>query len=194
MAGYPLTVTTREAAYVRVCLCGKNLYNKAVYPLNTEGYVNRANGKFSTSNTYRRTDYIPAAHLAGQRITLNFAPVDATNPGMAFYDAQKNYISGGAGNDILVPATAAYMIFSVAVGNATKDIQLELGSVVTDYEPYWFREEEGEEITLIGGTGYHTLYVEGEDGILEAVVSGRADPVFLIQHLTRAVTALGGSV
>lgn len=191
--GSPLTADA--GCYLSLHVCGKNLYDAGAYPLSIEGYVSRNTGKSSVSANYRRTDYIPAAHLGGQTVTLNYAPVDATYPGMAFYDAGKNYISGGSGRNISVPENAVFMIFSVTAENAKKDVQLELGSTATAYEPYRCSTDDGDEtVTMIAGEGRHVLYAEGEEGIVEIKVTGWADPVDLLERLTGAVKALGGSL
>ena len=68
-------------------------------------------------------------------------------------------------------------------------IQLELGGAATTYERY-----EGdtfapnEQITTI--KGINTLYTDSG----EITVSGKADPVKIIEKLTNAIIALGGNV
>ena len=126
-------------------ICGKNLYDAKTYPLNTDGYPYKTLGHFSTSANYKRTGFIPVAHLRGQTITLNYAP-SATNPGMAFYsylpdaanadDCKTAFCGGGSGANIVVPTNANYMCFCVDAKDAGKDIQIEIGSVSTTYETY----------------------------------------------------------
>lgn len=126
---------------------GKNLYNVAKYPLTSGFYINHKKGSCSASTSYACTTskvedgqanpaYIPIAGLAGKTITLNHTPGGA-NPGMAFYDVGRNYISGAKGEAVVVPDNAAYMAFSVPIAYADgSDVQIEIGEVSTEYEPY----------------------------------------------------------
>ena len=125
---------------------GKNLYNRNAYPLVRGRYIN-TNGKltgYSASTNYAGTEaYIPVNHLQGKQITLNHPPVEVNgnNPRMAFYTADNEdaMISGAGGNGYThtVPQNAVYMRFSVpkAYVDGTQ-IQIELGTMVTNYEAY----------------------------------------------------------
>lgn len=141
-------VGTIEFDAAEVTVCGKNLYDRETYPLDTDGYPyssTTATGTFSQSTSYKRTDFIPVAHLAGQTIVLSHSP-NATNPGMCFYthipnisdkDACKAACCGSTnGASIKVPDNAAYMVFCVKQEDATADVQIEIGNVTTTYEPY----------------------------------------------------------
>ena len=175
---------------VTVTGCGKNLYDAQTYGLNTEGYIAESNGGTSNSTNYRRTDYIPVSHLQGQTVNLNHAPVGTNLPGMAFYDVEKRYISGGKGNAITVPANACYMRFSVHM-DKVKNVQLELGTTATDYEPYrcqtWKRtiNEDGCMFTIIPQSRLHHFFTYQNDEARYMIVGGRWDPLQLMEKLAK---------
>lgn len=201
-------VDTAPTLFIR----GKNLYDAKTYPLNTDGYPYKTLGHFSTSATYKRTGFIPVIHLRGKTITLNYAP-NATNPGMAFYsylpdaasadDCKAAFCGGGSGANILVPTNAEYMCFCVDAKDAGKDIQIEIGSVSTRFEPFWdesrvfMANRYGVEplLTLNGYSGLITLWTEipGLTFCLPIRVTGTADPAGLIDVLTDNVNSLTAS-
>jgi hypothetical protein len=155
--GYPINVRSyfgagfdsqeRPVPYddfeVELTLCGKNLYDRGSYPLTAGSYV-RADGKLTSSTGYACTkDFVPVSHLRGKQITLNHPPVETegSNPKMIFYTAaaENAVISGSYGNGytLTVPDSATHMRFSVPriYADGTQ-IQIELGTMVTAYEPY----------------------------------------------------------
>ena len=223
--GYPVAISFESSGETpdhMLTVCGKNLYDKAAYPLDTVGYPYKNIGNFSTSASYRRTGFINVAHLAGQTITVNYAPTTATNPGMAFYtripdtnnadDCKAAYCGGGSGYNTKVPDNAVYMCFCVAANNASKDVQLEIGSKATEFEMYSAEEhsitteEDSAVVTLdpiIGKSGLATFYVYS--GVLGEVafipekpcvvqISGRADPRAEIRKLTENVEELKAAI
>lgn len=70
------------------------------------------------------------------------------------------------------------------------DIQVEIGTTATAYEPFRCADTfaAGEQIPALPGV--NTLYADGG----EITVAGRADPVRVMEKLTNAVQALGGSI
>ena len=81
-----------------------------------------------------------------------------------FYDKNWNYLSYSTNNPVMTPAECSYMTVCIALNEGVPDeltctctnIQLELGSTATDYEPYQgdtydisFPDEAG---TVYGGT------------------------------------------
>lgn len=117
---------------------GKNLYDSVTYPL-TPGFINYRTGALQsqTSETYVCTQaYIPCEQLRGQTITISPEPGGA-NPGAAFYSTNDEaaYISGGKGTALLVPDTASFLRFSVAVGSENIAM-IEIGDTQTTYAPY----------------------------------------------------------
>lgn len=198
--GYPLEVVTAlpqsEAGYSRIELrqLGKNLYDKDSYPL-TAHYIMWSSGNVMTSKSFLATvGYIPVSGLAGVSVTLNHCPNDkapGTNAGMAFYDADKVYISGTNDATMTVPENAAYMRFSVPNEHAAGEIQIELGQTVTAYEPYHsgvtvvaeleepvFDSYRWEALPALPGT--NTLYSD----VGQTTVTGRKDLIAILQPLT----------
>ena len=125
-----------------VVRAGKNLYDAETYPL-TSGWVHGGEGDIGSDRTYYCIqDYIPCVGLRGKTITLNHRP-GGTNPGFAFYNNEKVFISGEKNNSrtadepmtATVPNNACYYRFTVSA-NYLDEIQIELGSEATEYEPY----------------------------------------------------------
>lgn len=134
---------------INVTRSGKNLYNQTAYPL-TQGYwvhwedlsETRVNASYAAAGIGTR---IPCQHLQGATITLNKAP-GGSNPGFNFADASGQYITGTKaqyGNSgrtagtpwaITLPNDASTMAFTTVPDDT--QIQLELGSTATTYEPY----------------------------------------------------------
>lgn len=213
--GTSLKATYNAGGLFSITVCGKNLYDKDTYPLLTNGkyvgWAHRDSGILVSSENFRRTGFIPVAHLAGQTINLNHAPTSG-NSGMAFYSSlptiegdypntgdnerlKAAFCGGGRGNNITVPDNAEYMIFTVPVANATNDLQIEIGSAATDYEPYWERKAtDYDSAVVIANKGINT--VVGYDGVIpaEITVTGKADPVAIIEKLTNAVLSMGSNV
>lgn len=122
------------------------------------GYVNQTNGSVTTADNYNvvTKDYQDISPLAGKRATISASdiPIEVTGTTYyfslryAFYNTDKNFISGGATDgktpsivSMDVPATAAYIKVSAGVGaysyafNNFEAIRLkmELGNYATDY-------------------------------------------------------------
>ena len=218
LEGEPFTITDVGSIVgtTVVTICGKNLYDKTTYPLDTNGYPygseSTSKGMFATSQNYRRTGFIPVAHLAGQTIVLSHCPF-ATNPGMAFYtripnvsdstDCKDACCGGTTGASIQVPANAVYMVFCVKVVDAEADVQIELGNVTTNYEPYAQKQYEviAEDVLPLEAEqfkGVNTIFAydtgDGNDLPTSVTVTGRTDPNAEIERLTNMLTAMGGNM
>ena len=125
--------------------CGKNLFDVSSYPFTDGIYIYAINGtEVITTGFSAVLGFIPCEHLAGKTVTLNHRP-SGYNPGFAFYSdaVDTSYISGipnsggsvGTSWTITIPTDAKYMRFTVPTDNKN-DIQIELGSTATTYEPY----------------------------------------------------------
>ena len=195
--GYPYAVgqftNTSLGIIGGVTVCGKNLYNKNAYPLDTNGYPfaseSTAKGTFATSHNYRRTGFIPVSHLAGQTIVLSHCPF-ATNPGMVFYtripnvsdsaDCKDAWCGGTTGASIKVPDDAEYMVFCVKAEDANADVQIELGSKSTEHEMYSAKTfGSDEEIKL--REGCNTIYTLNEGCVVS--VKCREDISALVRNM-----------
>lgn len=198
--GYPLQVTTllppSQEGYTRITLrlTGKNLYDKDSYPLTNDYVIWESGGLVSNSTGFKATrGYIPVSGLRGKTVTLNHCPNDktvGTRAGMALYDAQKAYIAGTNGSTVTVPENAEYMRFSVPNEYAADEIQIEIGSAVTAYEPYRRGVTVTPELTepafgsyqwppLAALPGTNTVY----SSLGEVCVTGRADLSAILEKI-----------
>lgn len=120
---------------------GVQLYDEKAYPLKAGEWISGTGGGVSLSDEFKSTSFVPVGDLAAKEITLNRRP-GGRNPGFAFYGADFSFISGVQNNGetagtpmtVQVPASAAYMRFTVPA--SATDVQIELGSTATAWEPY----------------------------------------------------------
>lgn len=224
---YPLEVWiygfVEEATHARLTMRGKNLFDCTKYTF-AEGQYVKSGGDVTSYNADSAyaccKTFIPVSHLQGQQITLNHPPAEigGSNPKMIFYRTEEASSviadSHTNGYTATVPTDANFMRFSIPkIYSDGKSIQIELGSMVTSYEPYkeshviiagyeWEAGEVGHLMNAMGGTYTFTADVGTVDeagdfvaeGMAEVVVNGRADPVATIGMLTNAIVALGGNV
>ena len=208
--GYPLRVVTElpeVGGAITLTQCGKNLFDYTQYPF-TDIYIKAASGEEVTSSGFSGIKkYAPVGFLKGQVITLNHPPAEATpatNAGLAFYDAKKTYISGDKGYTHIVPDNAEYMRFSIprewadGTNGTAADIQIELGSVVTEFEPYRDPVQYAAEATDVVHEWIGVKAIPGVNTIWSSngttTVSGKADPVAIVEKLTNAILSLGGNI
>ncbi|MFS0776260.1 BppU family phage baseplate upper protein [Neobacillus sp. 3P2-tot-E-2] len=108
---------------------GKNLYN---INTSTDGFfVNHTNGNLSANASYSASDFIP--------VKPNTIYIRSRDSYMAFYDANKTFISGQANTvtgSFTTPANCYYLRTSVQPLSAKAAFQLEVGSTITSYENY----------------------------------------------------------
>jgi hypothetical protein len=118
-----------------------NLFDVSTYPLTVGCCIWGTTGEASNPSypMYACTlDYVPCTDLQGKTITINHT--SGNSVGMGFYDENKTFISGigyknATSKTITVPDTAFYYRFSVDA-NYIDEIQVQLGSTATPYEPY----------------------------------------------------------
>lgn len=142
LASEPFAITDFDVLEVEeFTVCGKNLYNAVEYPLVDGYYINRGSGAEAGGGSHTEycatLTYIPVAHLCGKKINLNHIP-GGTSPGIAFYDEYKvrtNPDLNGKGDNQIVPDGAVYMRFCTYISKKD-EVQIEIGSVATSYEPY----------------------------------------------------------
>lgn len=105
---------------------GKNLFDKAAV---TNGYtVAPNNGTLVANATISASDWIA--------VEPNTEYIQTEGYAMAFYDANKAFISGGNFTNFTTPANCAYVRLSIR-NVALATYQLEKGSVATPYEAYY---------------------------------------------------------
>ena len=137
---------TAETLSVTFPAQGKNLFDVTSYPLSESGfYVAGSNGVYATTTAAMKATFVfvPCSEYQGMTLTLNKRP-GGSSAGIAFYSSadQSTYISGYNNNGatantswtFVVPDNANYMRFTVP--SDANDIQIELGSTATTYEPY----------------------------------------------------------
>jgi len=111
---------------------GKNLFNILDPNVVLGKFVNDTDGNLYINATYNSTGYIPV--VAGSTYTVS------TKTFLAWYDANKLYISGSPNTDTnktkTAPTGAAYLRASAFVGGPWNQFQVELGSSGTAFEPF----------------------------------------------------------
>lgn len=113
--------------------CGKNLVNET---LGEYGYFN-ADGSIHTSSAWKY-QYIKI--IGGQSYTISSIPTAIPDVYLCWFDNAKDFISNSGSyqnGTISAPANAKYLGFCINQNTGIgKNIQLELSSSATDYEPY----------------------------------------------------------
>ena len=120
---------------------GKNLFNKKGLVLRNNNRVREDNGEFVYSSAASGFDnYFDCQFLQGKTIRVSSIATSDRGGEIAFYTIDKTYITGGRlAYSYLVPENAFYYRFSINVLNTSIDeanIQIEVNSVATLYEPY----------------------------------------------------------
>lgn len=147
---------------------GKNKFNKNT---TVSGYIEFKNGQVTSNNTYTSSDFIEIDE--NTNYYCNYTCYSSDAYGMAFYDKDKNYISGRMlANSFVTPSNAKYYRFCVRnenyKGSYITDIntvQLEEGTVATNYVPYNSLEfkDEGKNLFNID-TIIENLYIIAQNG------------------------------
>ncbi|MBZ6549338.1 hypothetical protein FMJ40_18820 [Klebsiella variicola] len=122
-------VTVEKAAFF---VPGVNLFDKSA--ATPDSYVDASTGTIKTNVTYDASDFIPV--VAGNAYTQHYAHQTA------YYDANKNYLSGEQASTspatprtLTIPTGAAYIRMTVAK-TVLNTMQFEKGSEATGYQPY----------------------------------------------------------
>lgn len=117
-----------------------NLFDKNTA---TQGYISFNNGQFTSNNTYTSSDFIEIN--GNENYYCNYVKFNSDSVGMAFYDKDKNYISGSQlQNSFKAPENAKYYRFCVRNENYSSGtyitdistIKLQKGTVATAYSEY----------------------------------------------------------
>ena len=142
---------------VIVCFCGKNLFNTSVIPLdaesNTNTYISAVNAgsiTITSKSGYSGNGYkylgvtlkqLCPQIVSGQKYTIN-ANSPAANKGLYLVDAKTSWLFGKSiilTEDMVNSDVGLYGFHSTVDGYGDcviSNIQIEIGEVVTDYEPY----------------------------------------------------------
>lgn len=126
---------------VDVNVGGKNLYNAEMYPMVEGTYIHGSLGHLVSNAGYACTKaYIPFSEYRGKTITINHT--GGYIVGIAFYENESdaslisaNQYNGNSTFTCVVPSNTNYMRFSTPIEHIN-DVQIELGSTATPYEPY----------------------------------------------------------
>ena len=111
----------------------KNLFS---VPLIPKGYINASNGLYGTSVNWSATyDFINIS--PNTTYTISNITITGSLAGTAFYDKNKNYISGTNLYTFTTPSNAKYMRTCTNSETDIHNVQLEKGSVTTEYSPYY---------------------------------------------------------
>ena len=141
---------------------GKNLFN--IDNAKTGYYVNSDNGIVSTNPSWVTSDYITIKENVDYTFSCESEGTVFDQFKMVFYDKEKKYITGNSvtGNNLkkiteTSPANAAYIIVAYSIKVSGNDVtrynvQLEEGSTITEYEPYYITNS-----TTVSQTSNHTL-------------------------------------
>lgn len=193
--GYPLTVQTADGA-TKVTRTGKNLFD-----------FKQGVSLISGLDKYGYVIYLPVGTY-----TLHSEPAD-----IVLSDENLRYLYGrlrktdGSYVNIrtVINTKLETQTFTIEAGDYLQiyngsakseaesnklfqqefNVQLELGSTATAYEPYNGDEfAAGESIPPIPGINY----IRADSG--EITVTGKKDPIKVIEKLTNAIIALGGNV
>lgn len=112
---------------------GKNLCNPDKITVQTGLYIAYSSGavSYSASNKTTKgiTDFIK---MEGETVRCNHA-VTSGSMGYAVYDENYQYIRGGQSSTVSYQEGDCYVRFSL---NDTSEIQVEYGTISTEYEPY----------------------------------------------------------
>lgn len=143
-----LANTTKQTLYAgnkRFMTLGKNLFNYAT--VTTGQFVNYTDGTTSSNSTYNVTDYIAVS--PNTQYTLNFKHQ------LAFYDANKVYISGLNSSYLTTPYTITTPSNCAFIRTNIKPVdmgmfQIELGNTQTPYEIHGYKaSQDVSKISLI---------------------------------------------
>lgn len=201
VAGYPLTVQAHDAT--KVYRGGKNLVkikpgtttkNGVTFTCNEDGSV-VVNGTATAEASVVVSENIPIR--AGATYTISGSVGGSVSTYQLYieksgvlniYNAAEVGTKTASGSGL---ANAKFVVYGGAtVSNLVIKPQLEIGSAATDFELYRETAEftPGEAIPALDGV--NTIWADSGD----VTVTGKADPVAIMDKLTNAILSLGGNV
>ena len=110
----------------------KNLFNKDAVLKNHE--INGNNGTIVASTDYWVSDYIRVVGMS----SVYISSTKTTGSSNVFYDNNYNILSilSKTNGVLSIPSNATYMRCNGLMSELENDIQIEEGSIATDYQPY----------------------------------------------------------
>ena len=126
-------VENQELYEIPVLSTGKNLFKKNTVVINSK--VSNQNGKVVDNEGTCTSNFI--AVNPNKQYYFNYGSSYIARQ-IAFYDKNKIFVSGLAGNDVIkftTPLNAYYVRVTVSTSELNK-VQIEEGAVTTPYEPY----------------------------------------------------------
>lgn len=149
-----------ESGSIDFKIQNKNLFDKN--NITTGKAVNFNNGNLSTASGYTSSDFIEVKPQT--QYYINHYLYSSNSYGYAFYDKNKNYISGNKMNvhTITSPANAYYLRFGVSSNTNINTLQVEKGSTETSYVEH---QEQIISFPLTAGQLLHKDDFLADDGI-----------------------------
>ena len=167
---------------------GKNLFTAEGQT--TPAYINNQGTIYTNSNDWVLSDYIPV--LAKTQYTFKPNSTSGSAAKHGFYNANKEfmtYIDSGE-QTFTTPENCAYMRFSYRV--ASTNIQLERGSVATEYVPFTGNNVYPIQFPSEAGTVYSGYLTVHKDGTGEVVAdSAQVDLTGKIFATTQQTSSSG---
>ena len=197
LAGYPLTVQADHAT--KVYRCGKNLIkadprtqtvNGVTFTVREDGSV-VVNGTVTEGASFATFTVCPDVPVrAGATYSLSGCTGGSSrtyqlyieNGGIInIYNANTNSTQTASGSGLVGVRIAVYS--GVTVSNLVIKPQLEIGSAATAHELHRETEEFAPGETIPALEGVNTIWADSG----EVTVTGKADPVAVIEKLTQAI-------
>lgn len=201
LSGYPLTVQAEDAT--KVYRCGKNLLKPIPKTETSKGITIECyeDGSFVVNGTATATVFFRVAVdfvvKEGVTYTLSGCTGGGHNKYQLVLEASNTiglYNTSAPATGVAKATGMAYPRFYVYEGQTLSNMlikpQLEVGSNATPYEQYRGTGEfaQGEAIPALDGV--NTIWADSGD----VTVTGKADPVAIMENLTNAIISLGGNV
>ncbi len=190
---------------IKVVLRNKNIFDKTKV---IKGYrVKNTDGTLSVHERYSTSDFMPVK--GGTTYVISgYENDDSATRHIAFYDAEKNFISGESNANIMnVPQGAVYARKSFYTEDIDS-VQIEEGTQISEYTPCI-----SDLSTILVTKNGETEYIPSPDGIISGVtsvypvteLSQSADEVIIeceynrdinkaYEELVNAIISLGGNV
>ena len=213
--GYPMAVQAQPGLATEVTRCGKNLLDLSEAMVKAVSFMTMAGSNdedhwgvelilppgtytikaIATGTTGADYIYGAVTDLTNTKRIQSFNPVTGS-PADAISATFTEWVRLVIYN-MVMPISGGYTKADCAQSFSKYNIQLEVGNTATEFEPYkgetipMTENADGVPVATVPAlAGINHLWVD--DG--ELTVTGKADPVAIINKLTNAIVALGGNV